>query len=356
MKVAGIPMSDPWATRSQRTPGVVSELVTQVPVEAVVQVERVYFSHQGPEKNYRPIVRLSGELRELVPQGVTLPYGVDAVTFRPGLGPIVDARYEFNDAQLVELVGKGYFTEGFEPPVKMTGIPWELPTTIDALVLAPVNDEDVPVVFTKVHSQSDLALNAYNSGYDLAEYFDNQLTDEKIEKAAVERAATVMPTRAGELDDLFGSEVFGADNAQAAEKAPLVTADGYPVIEDSVFAGLLTDVRERQAAEAADRAAQTPSYPLGSAKDVYQKRIAPPVSAASVALPVSVPVPASHDGLLDLDTEGDLEFEPLVTTPTPERRRLVTASTAPRVLRNPRHQLAVDIDETGTAESESELE
>lgn len=359
MKVAGIKMTDPWASRVLRTKGVQTELVTGAPVETVVQMERVAIEHHGSEKNYRPLLHLTGELAAIRPAEV-LPHGVEEVTFRAGLGPTVDAFYEFDDAQLGQLVAKGYFTEGFEAPSSMAGIPWELPTTIDALVLAPEREDDTPVVFVTIHGQTELALDFENSGYDLAEYFENQLTPEAQQERALEGVQGSVPTRSGAINDLFAADEFDLPGAgELRDAAARFTGRGsqspgdYPVVRASIFEDLMAELGDKLPAvsentetaggtvEPEGHAAQPAEPEVDAAEVIYRERIVPEVTHA-LALPGetapaaeslkledgvaaagstagTTDAPASEPGLLDLyEAEEELDVVPLATAPSVE--------------------------------------
>ncbi|MET3172860.1 UNVERIFIED_ORG: hypothetical protein ABIB52_000688 [Arthrobacter sp. UYCu721] len=349
MKVAGFKMTDPWASRVLRSKGVETERVASAPVETVVLMERVSFEHHGSDKNYRPLLHLTGELRSILPDEA-LPYGVEEVTFRSGLGPTVDAFYEFDDAQLTELVSKGYFTEGFEPPSTMAGIPWELPTTIDALILAPEHNGDAPVVFVTIHGQTELALDAENSGYDLAEYFENKLTPEAQQEQALLSTQRGVPTRSGEINDLFAAEQFTTpDAAQRFEALTRQSSGEFPVVRASIFEDLMADFRQKRTAEAAELAAQPVEYDPDTVEGVYHQRIVPGVAKAltlpsedTVTPDVAEPeetstdapddgtsagdgaqAPEKEQGLLDLYEEGEedkeLDVVPVATTPAVEK-------------------------------------
>lgn len=360
MKVAGIRMTDPWASRVLRSKGVETQLVSGVPVETVVQMERVAIEHHGPEKNYRPLLHLTGELGAIRPSE-PLPHGVQEVTFRSGLGPTVDAFYEFDDAQLGQLVAKGYFTEGFEAPSSMAGIPWELPTTIDALVLSPEHEGDTPVVFVTVHGQTELALDIENSGYDLAEYFENRLAPEAGQELDLEGAQRTVPTRSGEIQDLFAADDFGLPGAGIPGTAAQQSSGDYPVVRASIFEDLLAELGDQMlSAPAADDEAGEPEAPAepeaDDAEAIYLERIVPGVARA-LALPaeaapqaqarVAEAVPAATavtaeapSGLLDLYTEEeDLDAVPVAAG---------TAEEAPlprrRVQRAGAHERALELD------------
>ena len=352
-------MTDPWASRVLRNKGVETQLVSGAPVETVVQMERVTIEHHGSEKNYRPLLHLTGELVSILP-AEALPHGVEEVTFRAGLGPTVDAFYEFDDSQLGQLVSKGYFTEGFEAPSTMAGIPWELPTTIDALILAPEHEHDTPVVFVTIHGQTELALDIENSGYDLADYFENQLTPEAQQERALEGARGIVPTRSGEINDLFAAEEFRLPDAgelrDAAARFPGLAKQSpgdYPVVRASIFENLMAEFRDKLPAlaesedtadehmEPEDQSAQPADPDVDSAEAIYRERIVPGVAKALELPGATVPgtglpqredamtavtdsadtteAPVAEPGLLDLyEEEEELDVVPVATTPAVE--------------------------------------
>lgn len=317
MKVAGIKMTDPWASRALRSKGVETERVASAPVETVVDMERVSFEHHGPEKNYRPLLHLTGVLRSIVPEE-PLPFGIEEVSFRESQGPTMDAYYEFDDQQLAQLVSKGYFTEGFEPPATMAGIPWELPTTIDALILTPEFEGDTPVVFVTIHGQTELALDAQNSGYELTEYFENQLTPE-AQAQATQKVREGVPTRSGEMNDLLAGHVFTEPEAShlrdAAEQyrglAPDKAGD-FPVVRTSIFEELMAEFEQQRALEAAEEAARPAQYDPESPEGVYHQRIAPGVDKA-LSLPGTgdtAPEASADTPEAEQDTSADSGTEP----------------------------------------------
>lgn len=320
MKVAGIKMTDPWASRALRTKGIEVERVASAPVETIVQMERVSIEHHGPEKNYRPLLHLTGELTSILPDE-SLPYSVDEVTFRSGLGPTVDAFYEFDDAQLQELVARGYFTEGFEPPAAITGIPWELPTTIDALILAPENDGDAPVVFVTIHGQTELALTEKNSGYDLAEVFENRLSPEAVQEQVQNSPRTGAPTRSGEINDLFATDEFitpdpsrVSGSTQPFSRLLGKSSTGeFPVVRASIFEDLMNEFEQTRAAEAAELAARPVEYDPNSIEGVYHQRIEPGVKKAldvQDTTETNEPAPeVSPDTAAEQETEEPTEID-----------------------------------------------
>lgn len=326
MKVAGIKMTDPWASRALRSNGVETEHVASAPVETVVDMEQVAFEHHGPDKNYRPLLHLTGTLSSILPEEA-LPYGIDEVTFRRGQGPVVDAFYEFDDEQLAELVSKGYFTEGFEPPSTMAGIPWQLPTTIDALIMAPQSGEDAPVVFVTIHGQTELALDAVSSGYDLAEYFENHLTPEAQARTA-QKTAQGVPTRSSEINDfLAGTQLTAPDAAhlrEAAERFQELNPQApgeFPVIRASIFDDLMAEFEQKRAAEEAEAAARPVEYDPDSVEGVYHDRIAPGVEKAlALSSAEAEAEPEAGDGAPEQDAaEPGADTADAADTEAPEK-------------------------------------
>ncbi|MFJ2662595.1 hypothetical protein [Arthrobacter koreensis] len=381
MKVAGISMMDPWASRVLRAKGVETVQVTGAPVETVVYMERVAIEHHGQERNYRPLLHLTGELRSIIPDEA-LPFGVQEVTFRESLGPVVDAYYEFDDAQLAELVTKGYFTEGFEPPSTMAGIPWDLPTTIDALILAPEHEGDTPVVFVTVHGQTELALDAENSGYKLAEYFENRLTPELAEERELHSAAQAVPTHSGEFRDLFEGEEFTAPDPQHISGGARGSdaAEGFPVVRSKIFEELLAEFRNKLPAEP-DPVSEQEEAPVEATPEpddmaeLYQRRIVPGVDRA-LSLPGDGPDSPDQSGVQGPDTESpafealdlsepedELGVAPLTIAPAAEESWQPDASVSTgsdsertqgrrRVQRSQAHERALAMD---APDSEQEL-
>lgn len=378
MKVAGIKMNDPWASRASRDKNVHMEEVSGVSVETDVHMEQVSFEHHGPEQNYRPLLHLSGELRGITPSD-TLPYGIDEITFRPGLGPMVDAFYEFDDLQLKELVSKGYFNEGFEPPANMTGILWQLPTTIDASVMAPEYVDDPPIVFVTVHGQAELALTLNNSGYDLVEYFDNHQRPEAQQELAGFDLPVGTPEYEGDgRSDLFGDETFDSpDERRIQEMSPasrVGSPAAYPTVQPSVFESLMAEYEDRQAQADAQRTIEAEvaevenetEYEPTLAELVYQDRIAPSVESelepiefggsastekADTAEPVATTVAETDEleesvGLgispLDLDEDDEeLGIVPIAIGSAPLYRTPSAADRARKVQRTKEHELAL---------------
>lgn len=181
MKIAPLSTSDPWLGRILEDKDTFAQGLRGVPVESTVEVELVEILHGRPQDNYRPYLHIRGEIVGVRPD-VELPYGVEELGSRRGSGTRVDAFYEFDQRQLVELVSKGYFTEGFEVPEALVSVPWELPMEADFVVVGPRTAEEVPIVFMGLSASTGLDIDQATSGYDLSSYFPDQTPEAEQEE------------------------------------------------------------------------------------------------------------------------------------------------------------------------------
>lgn len=209
-------MADVWAKRVLNLRGVQTQRFERIPATVGVLVDTIELAHHGQDQKYRPYLHGIGEMRTIaLPEG--MPHRLTELTYPVGSEQI-DVFYEFDDAQLAHLAQKGYFQPGFRvPDGRVTGVEWELPAEIDALVLAPdpgVDGGYLPVVFAHVHRRGDLPASLKTSGYDLAAYFDDfsrsgvEVTDKRT-----------VDIRSGELDSLFGEDVYDVESVREDRKA-----------------------------------------------------------------------------------------------------------------------------------------
>jgi hypothetical protein len=267
MKIAPLKVSDPWYGRIVNDDQTAVESLQGVPIESIVQMELVELLHSGPEDNYRPYLHMRGELTEATPV-VELPYGVTELAMRRGAGLNVDAFYDFNTRQLGELVEKGYFTEGFQVPSEMSGIPWTLPGRADFLIVPPVYSDQPPVVFMSMHDQSELELDQANSGYDLSAYFP----DYTAESQPVKATAVVQSGRFDSDLDVFSDLTFEdrqPEDAPASVRAER-SSDQRADVPTRIFSRLVSEIEAQQG----------PSHTVivpGSPVDVYHSRVSPAV-------------------------------------------------------------------------------
>lgn len=237
--VPTLPMSDPLANQMLRAG---ASLTHNVECEAVVHVQQAYLAYHGPDRKYRPYLRLSGEMRSLKP---TEPVnGVGEVTERPSLGAMFDVYYEFDEDQLATLVDKGYFEEDFAVPSIMIGVDYQLPVTASFLVLEPRDEQEVPVVFVEIPSRNHLVLDLETSGYDLAEYFVSVREAEiEVETELDEYGRPVQDHRA--INDIFKDPRFLKLLADEPEQVFEPPVEQESVVEDGIFAAKIKELAQQ---------------------------------------------------------------------------------------------------------------
>lgn len=258
--VTGMKRSNRWARHALSMRGVESREV-KGEADIKVLVDTLYFTNHGARSNYRPVLHVRGRLVGLVPYGSPeIAYGVTEVDFdqMDGGATTVDAFYEFTDEQLVSLVEKGFFNEGFEPPSDLLNQVWMLPAHYEGVVIAPRNENEAPLAFLDVVDRDGLVVDAVTSGLDLSDYFPDYLAQirardhEKSVDHALERTDHVNDIFAGmesqfddEGTDGRTNEAEGASIAQALSGESTV----LPVMDSPLFDALM---RNAQAAQRAD--------------------------------------------------------------------------------------------------------
>ena len=325
MRTAGLMMNDVWADRVLRERGVEAYRYEGLAAEIGVLVDSVELKHRGKDENYRPYLHMVGQLRSVTP-AEDLPFGITEVTYSPGNGEKVDAYYEFDDEQLVALASKGYFNSTFVVPEQITGIEWELPATVDVLVLAPSEAQtDAPVVFTQVRDIADLEIDLVSSGYDLAAYFDDHSKD------GISRTQAIVDERGLRARSDAINSLFTEDELDLIEQTEPIAAPAAAeqVAGDEVIAGLrqveaeIEAEREQYQAER-ERTEGTPEH-------LYHERVARALQADEPAPMVQAAPTHRRDLDLDLDLEREEGAPAAEQSQTPtfdERKREVSRRAA----------------------------
>lgn len=254
--------SNRWARLALSMRGVESREV-KGEADIKVLVDTLYFTNHGARSNYRPVLHVRGRLVGLVPYGSPeIAYGVTEVDFdqMDGGATTVDAFYEFTDEQLVSLVQKGFFNEGFEPPSDLLNQVWMLPAHYEGVVIAPRNENEAPLAFLDVIDRDGLVVDAVTSGLDLSDYFPDYLAQIRARENETEKSVDHALDRTSQVDDIFAgmesqfddegtdgrtNEAEGASIAQALSGEPTV----LPVMDSPLFDALM---RNAQAAQRAD--------------------------------------------------------------------------------------------------------
>lgn len=262
--VTGMKRSNRWARHALSMRGVESREV-KGEADIKVLVDTLYFTNHGARSNYRPVLHVRGRLVGLVPYGSPeIAYGVTEVDFDQmgGGATTVDAFYEFTDEQLVSLVEKGFFNEGFEPPSDLLNQVWMLPAHYEGVVIAPRNENEAPLAFLDVVDRDGLVVDAVTSGLDLSDYFPDYLAQIRARDHESEKAVDHALERTDHVNDVFAgmesqfddegtdgrtNEAEGASIAQALSGESTV----LPVMDSPLFDALM---RNAQAAQRADEA------------------------------------------------------------------------------------------------------
>lgn len=263
--VTGMKRSDRWAKHALSMRGVESREV-KGEADIKVLVDTLYFTNHGARSNYRPVLHVRGRLVGLVPYGSPeIAYGITEVDFdqMDGGATTVDAFYEFTDEQLVSLVEKGFFNEGFEPPSDLLNQVWMLPAHYEGVVIAPRNEQEAPLAFLDVIDRDGLVVDAVTSGLDLSDYFPDYLAqirsrdreNEKLDERTLDRTNQVDDIFAGmesQLDDEGTdgrtNEAEGASIAQALSGEQTV----LPVMDSPLFDALMRNAQAAQRAHEAE--------------------------------------------------------------------------------------------------------
>lgn len=267
--------SNRWARHALSMRGVESREV-KGEADIKVLVDTLYFTNHGARSNYRPVLHVRGRLVGLVPYGSPeIAYGVTEVDFdqMDGGATTVDAFYEFTDEQLVSLVEKGFFNEGFEPPSDLLNQVWMLPAHYEGVVIAPRNENEAPLAFLDVVDRDGLVVDAVTSGLDLSDYFPDYLAQIRARDHENEKSVDHALERTDHVNDIFAgmesqfddegtdgrtNEAEGASIAQALSGEPTV----LPVMDSPLFDALM---RNAQAAQRADEAEVAPEAEVQSA-------------------------------------------------------------------------------------------
>ena len=143
-----------------------------VPATMVLETSDAFIEMDTPEQGAvlgRPYLVLVGRAVEL--RG-DFPFDVTTVRFAEEEDrPPVSFRYELSRTNLVEMCAKGLFEPGFDVPDVIRNTDFELPCSVSCAALAPVAEDDSPVVFADVDVNS-LSCGDAESGYDIDEYFE----------------------------------------------------------------------------------------------------------------------------------------------------------------------------------------
>lgn len=263
--VTGMRRSNRWVQRALSMRDVETREV-EGEADIKVLVDTLYFTNHGPASNYRPVLHVRGRLVGLVPyDSPEIAYGVTEVTFdrnMDGGDSTVDAFYEFSDEQLVALVQKGFFNEGFEPPADLLNQVWQLPAHYKGIAIAPRNETEAPLVFLDVVDRDGLVIDSENSGLDLSDYFPDYLSEIRSRESENSLSADRSMERTSQVNDMFagmdlseydedGSEghTNEAEGASISQALSGTSVASLPVMESPLFDALMRNAQNKAAAQ-----------------------------------------------------------------------------------------------------------
>lgn len=169
-RVAGLNSTSPLARRLLRQGPAGLEELTGVTMLALITTDEVDLTFAG--KRSVPRLGIRGRMDALVvvdPE--QMPYAIEQITLDPQESVEVDITYTFTTEQLQELVGKGLYLDGFDPPREWVGIPMEFPTSVDVYVAPPLHEGDPPLVVTDLRRARFIDSSMEHSGYKFEEAF-----------------------------------------------------------------------------------------------------------------------------------------------------------------------------------------
>ena len=327
--VTGMRRSNRWVQRALSMRDVETREV-EGEADIKVLVDTLYFTNHGPSSNYRPVLHVRGRLVGLVPYDTPeIAYGVTEVTFdrnMDGGDSTVDAFYEFSDEQLVALVQKGFFNEGFEPPADLLNQVWQLPAHYKGIAIAPRNETEAPLVFLDVVDRDGLVIDSENSGLDLSDYFPDYLSEIRSRESENSLSADRSMERTSQVNDMFagmdlseydedGSEgrVSEAEGASISQALSGASATSLPVMESPLFDALMRNAQNKAAAaaqvdaevEAEETREEEPS--VESAKESTLDSTFKSVLGDFVASQIAENSPAVTEALSDDSIREDVE-------------------------------------------------
>lgn len=296
IKLAGFSAATPLARQliASKPTGMIS--MEQVPMLAVFTLESTSFDFVG--SRHVPKLRLEGRLDRLIPENPQeMPYGIGEIGLSEEESIRVVGDYPFNVEQLGALVDKGLYMEGFGPPEKLVGLPFEVETNIDLRILPPNQEGAPPLAIADLSPMHFFDMRLETSRYELAEHFpDYRGSLIEAGKITGNEALGVDPTHAPGQADLsdfsFGrsgrdeidlSSVMGQDGKNMVER--LSTLTGLELLAPKALRGLREDMRGEQAR--AERARANLISP--GLSDLYQETVGTPASAPTAPTPTATP-------------------------------------------------------------------
>lgn len=201
MKLAGFNTNSPAA---QRVAEQGEKVQLDAPVYAVFTPDVVEVEFIGAQ--HEPVLHVEGVIDSVTALS-QLPYDIQKITFDSENQQRFSGFYKFSPQQHKELIDKGLYLEGFQPPREtMTSLPWELPMNADVTVVAPESQDAPPIVLVGLSEIHGVDFSQESSGYELTSMFEDYRSQREAGEADTDLSESI--SRA----EIEGKDIFADAN------------------------------------------------------------------------------------------------------------------------------------------------
>lgn len=201
MKLAGFNTNSPSA---QRVAEQGEKVQLDAPVYAVFTPDVVEVEFIGAQ--HEPVLHVEGAIDSVTALS-QLPYDIQKITFDLENQQRFSGFYKFSPQQHKELIDKGLYLEGFQPPREtMTSLPWELPMNADVTVVAPESQDAPPIVLVGLSEIHGVDFSQESSGYELTSMFEDYRSQREAGEAVTDLSESI--SRA----EIEGKDIFADAN------------------------------------------------------------------------------------------------------------------------------------------------
>lgn len=224
------------------------------------------------ENMHRPYLYLTGHITNLMGD---FPCGIDSITLgsddtMENPGPAVSFQLEFNQEELAQLCQKGLFTRQFKCPDIFVDNEFVMPFNCQCEYLEPENENDVPLLFIGIKNQHNIQMDAADTGYSLADYFEDVMSS--VDEKQID--VNYNDEQVYQSDDVYyhDSDDFLFDNDDNKEKSavsPVQSLIKQPVVQSEEEKALQLHFENVQ--KTVDDRLKAPSESVAVVSDVTQK-------------------------------------------------------------------------------------
>lgn len=267
-----------------------------VSCECDVFSEQVYPIAFGPEKNFRPRLKVEGRVRTM---DIELP-GIDKVRFSydEDKCPRYCFIYDYTDEELAFLSQNGYFSENFEvPDYFIKNIFEKMPAQCNVYYIEP-NEGEVPIVIVDTHSWSSILTNE-ECGYAIAQELipaDEATSDKMLDSSYIQPES--------EIDEME-----------------------FPVSEDYMIPEQGDEDEDEDENKVIEDEANKASNPEAKfIRDLYEGTIEPSVMEKEAARKAELSKPADSDSVEPVSDDDEVVVSPSRDTMSDNMRNVIDKS------------------------------